>query len=101
MLSVATRTSVVEVPELVRHNYGIEFDKSPEEVEVMGGELVEFLDQAADRLVTRPPDHLDKLWHTFMLHSQMYLDFCMERYGRYIHHSPRRKHSKADCCGCD
>lgn len=90
------------VPELVRHNYGIETDTPIERVEEMCDELVSFLDETAAGLAeARPPDHLDKLWHTFILHSRLYTEFCMERYGRYMHHNPRRKHSKEDCCGCD
>lgn len=100
MLATETRTNL---PELVRHNYGMESDTPTERVEEMGIELVDFLDMAARRLPesSRPPDHLDKLWHCFMLHSRLYTEFCMERYGVYLHHNPRRKHSKEDCCGCD
>ncbi len=92
----------MSVPELVRHNYGIETDTPIQRVEEMCDELLSFLDEAAAGLVeARPPDHLDKLWHTFILHSRLYTEFCTERYGRYLHHNPRRKHSKEDCCGCD
>jgi len=91
------------VPELVRHNYHIESETPLEQVEEMCDELVDFLDEAARRLPesSRPPDHLDKLWHCFILHSRLYHEFCESRYQAHLHHNPRRKHSKADCCGCD
>ncbi|MEI8103297.1 MAG: hypothetical protein WCG84_00115 [Candidatus Moraniibacteriota bacterium] len=31
---------------------------------------------------------IDELWHTFILHTQDYTDFCNRYFGFYIHHSP-------------
>jgi hypothetical protein len=31
---------------------------------------------------------LDELWHTFILHTQDYTDFCLRHFGFYVHHSP-------------
>ncbi len=29
---------------------------------------------------------LDQLWHSFILHTRLYTDFCMEHFGEYFHH---------------
>lgn len=31
---------------------------------------------------------LDDLWHTFIIFTKMYSDFCINCFGRFIHHSP-------------
>ncbi|GGT31191.1 glycine-rich domain-containing protein [Streptomyces purpureus] len=39
-----------------------------------------------------PSKTVDPAWHTFMLHSQEYTDWCRTRYGRYIHHAPNSRY---------
>ncbi|MCR8573084.1 MULTISPECIES: glycine-rich domain-containing protein [Streptomyces] len=39
-----------------------------------------------------PSKQVDPAWHTFMLHSEEYTRWCMERYGRYIHHAPKSRY---------
>lgn len=31
---------------------------------------------------------IDEFWHTFVLHTKDYADFCNEYFGEFIHHSP-------------
>lgn len=31
---------------------------------------------------------VDHLWHTFLIHSKSYADFCEEAFGEFIHHQP-------------
>jgi hypothetical protein len=31
---------------------------------------------------------IDKLWHTFIIHTREYQDFCNKAAGRFIHHVP-------------
>lgn len=31
---------------------------------------------------------LDELWHTFILHTKEYQEFCLKYFGEMIHHSP-------------
>lgn len=33
-----------------------------------------------------PTLDVDLLWHEHMLHSQLYMDYCRQNFGRYIHH---------------
>lgn len=37
---------------------------------------------------------LDEMWHTFILFTKDYLDFCTNYFGFFIHHSPRTKSEK-------
>ncbi|MFC8505648.1 glycine-rich domain-containing protein [Streptomyces sp. NPDC057411] len=41
--------------------------------------------------VMAPSRQVDPAWHTFMLHSQEYADWCEERFGRFLHHAPNSK----------
>lgn len=49
--------------------------------------LVNFLDVAAFGK-ENPSAYVDEAWHEFILHTQLYGDFCRERYGRFVHHTP-------------
>jgi hypothetical protein len=33
-------------------------------------------------------DRVDTVWHAWLLHSEQYMTFCHECFGRYIHHVP-------------
>lgn len=39
---------------------------------------------------------LDEMWHTFVLFTRDYTDYCESRFGRYLHHQPttRREHEQ-------
>ncbi|MFB9587925.1 hypothetical protein [Streptomyces racemochromogenes] len=38
-----------------------------------------------------PSQQVDPGWHTFMLHSQEYTDWCQARFGFFVHHAPNSK----------
>lgn len=31
---------------------------------------------------------VDEAWHSFILHTKLYYDFCKSRYGTFVHHFP-------------
>jgi len=37
-----------------------------------------------------PSSKIDDGWHAFILHTKDYLDFCMNYFGKFIHHYPNR-----------
>lgn len=37
---------------------------------------------------------LDQMWHTFILFTQSYENFCKEFFGKFIHHLPETQESK-------
>ncbi|OII60967.1 hypothetical protein BJP40_08270 [Streptomyces sp. CC53] len=50
-----------------------------------------------------PSKVVDPGWHTFMLHSEEYADWCNEHFGYFLHHRPsaavRTKGLMADVVG--
>ena len=51
--------------------------------------LLEFLDAASRSPVSLVPGpDVDLAWHELILHTELYADFCDDRYGRFIHHTP-------------
>ncbi|MBA2657861.1 MAG: hypothetical protein H0U70_12905 [Tatlockia sp.] len=34
------------------------------------------------------PEELDDMWHTFILFTKDYAEFCAENFGHFIHHAP-------------
>jgi|SRR5579862_1952074 len=49
--------------------------------------LERFLDRAATTSSV-PPHDVDAAWHEFILHTRLYQEFCLDRYGHFIHHCP-------------
>ncbi|BAU84117.1 hypothetical protein SLA_3203 [Streptomyces laurentii] len=41
--------------------------------------------------VMAPSRQVDPAWHTFMLHSQEYAEWCEAHFGRFLHHAPNSK----------
>lgn len=71
--------------------YAEEAQLSPAQIEEQIRELKRYLVLVA---VTGEPflmgGPVDRLWHTWMLFSRSYTDFCASIAGRYIHHAPGR-----------
>jgi len=38
-----------------------------------------------------PPQKIDEMWHNFILFTFDYEEFCLTRFGRFIHHRPRQR----------
>lgn len=34
---------------------------------------------------------IDEMWHNFILFTQDYQEFCLNNFGRYIHHQPEKR----------
>ncbi|MBA2652511.1 MAG: hypothetical protein H0U73_09635 [Tatlockia sp.] len=34
------------------------------------------------------PEEIDDMWHTFLLFTKEYMEFCTESFGEFIHHAP-------------
>lgn len=46
----------------------------------------DFLSEAAAQPGRRPSLDVDELWHAHILSTRSYSDYCLSRFGRYIHH---------------
>jgi hypothetical protein len=40
---------------------------------------------------------VDKIWHSMILNTMLYEQFCMQIFGRFIHHAPNLSKSHAEC----
>lgn len=49
-----------------------------------------------------PSDACDEIWHNMILYTEKYFDWCVEYFGRVIHHIPNDKDgcSGGTCKGC-
>lgn len=54
---------------------------------------VEFLRFVSLKFITEetiaPSPDVDAFWHTFILHTRDYADFCQRHLGRFMHHEPQ------------
>lgn len=39
---------------------------------------------------------IDEMWHTFLLFTRDYADFCERFFGRFIHHMPKTSEQRSD-----
>jgi uncharacterized membrane protein YgcG len=52
-------------------------------------ETLKFLDLCATSdVILVPSKRVDHAWHVFILHTREYDDWCRQRYGEYVHHTP-------------
>jgi hypothetical protein len=42
-----------------------------------------------------PGKVVDKVWHDFILHTKLYINFCETYFGEYMHHDPKDRTSNA------
>lgn len=51
--------------------------------------MLAYLDTAVGGGVPVSPDpETDAAWHAFILRTRDYTDYCMRRFGQYLHHEP-------------
>lgn len=84
--SVASYQNEAVVARFIR-----DYHKTPEQAEQCFDELKEFLAEvavAANR-IEPPSKDVDQMWHTFLLFTRDYAEFCKESFGKFIHHSPQ------------
>jgi hypothetical protein len=52
-------------------------------------EMLKFLDVCSQTDSSQaPPVRVDKAWHTFILFTREYSEYCTRRFGSFIHHEP-------------
>jgi hypothetical protein len=79
-----------EIVESFRANYGVSLDEARELFE----DTKQWLWLCGTRprsmrlTVFGPMKMLDEMWHTFILFTREYTEYCMDNYGFYIHHAP-------------
>jgi len=79
-----------EVVERFRANYGVSLEEARELFE----ETKKWLwlcgtrPQSMRLTVFGPMKRLDEMWHTFILFTREYTEYCMDNFGFYIHHAP-------------
>lgn len=77
-----------------------EFDFSEEEAIDIFTEMLRFLWASSLRKelseIDGPIVIIDKMWHTFILHTRDYTEFSIKYFGTYLHHQPILKNSSSD-----
>jgi hypothetical protein len=73
--------------------YAHDHDVSIEDAHVLFEETKKFLAVCASAspeevLHMSPSEVQDEMWHTFILHTKDYMDFCHNQFGVYLHHVP-------------
>lgn len=74
---------------LILQRYVKDFEASDEKVKSHELELKRFLTLCAhSELPYGMVEGLDDLWHTFIIFTRKYSDFCVSCFGNYVHHTP-------------
>lgn len=82
--------SVIEYTNLkVLHRYMEENNLNLKTAKIHWIETLKFLDLCSDsNFGCVPSKVVDEVWHTFILHTKAYRDFCNEYLGKFIDHNP-------------
>jgi len=55
-------------------------------------ETIKFLALASEvrALACTPSSRVDLVWHEFILFTRLYAEFCLQNFGKFIHHDPAK-----------
>lgn len=91
MQTTAALALSTTIPAHVISDYAIESGLPAHNAESLAHELERFLwlcAHSSHRLVPSPA--IDAIWHDFILHTRDYEAFCLQNFGRFVHHVPQR-----------
>jgi hypothetical protein len=73
-----------------------QMDIAPTEAEDIFAETKKFLYLSQVPGIFIPDELLivDEMWHNFVLFTRDYHDFCLDHFGRFVHHQPATLHEK-------
>jgi hypothetical protein len=80
----------------VVERYQKDFHISTDEAVQLFDDVKRFLWLAASEGVVAPPPKVDEGWHTFIIFTLDYQNFCGEFFGRFLHHRPQRPTDRPD-----
>jgi|LakMenE01Jun11ns_1017448.scaffolds.fasta_scaffold9952510_4 hypothetical protein len=73
------------IPKQVVDSYAKKNHLSIHEADRLFAVLESFL---REPLEGKPTIEIDEAWHEFILHTKLYEQYCMEEFGKFIHHDP-------------
>lgn len=80
----------------VIERYQKDFGISSNDAALLFSDVKRFLWLAAIEGVVAPPPKIDDGWHTFIIFTLDYQNFCERYFGRFMHHRPSRPTDKPD-----
>jgi len=76
------------IPEAVINYYTFKKATSKEQALIIFLKLEKFLSEVFSADLNIPTKEVDEAWHIFILHTKLYEKYCLEKFGRFIHHNP-------------
>ena len=84
-----------EDEELIIEGFMERYDVSYDEAQDIFNETKKWLWLASEHndlesplFIDQPLLIIDEMWHTFILHTKLYYQFCVSHFKRFIHHQP-------------
>jgi hypothetical protein len=94
------------IPSEVVQRFALKNDLPRQQADNLFTELEAFLGKASDQFLS-PTKEIDDAWHEFILHTQLYGEYCVSRFGEFIHHVPKMSscdgfgsRASANCSKC-
>ena len=88
------------IPMHVVRRYASKNELELESASSLFQELELFLEKASDKNLT-PTKVVDIAWHEFILHTKDYMNYCIAKFGKYIHHVPHDTQPLNELADCD
>jgi hypothetical protein len=87
------------IPEIVVNRFAIRNGLSLEQSQNLHEQLDTFLSIAVYKKGNlSPSEEIDTVWHNFILDTREYANYCVQRFGKFIHHIPSDKDCTVDQC---
>lgn len=78
---------MITIPSVVIQHFARKKVIPDEKAQILFAELEVFLSSAASSCRV-PSKEVDEAWHEFILFTRQYADYCIKKFGRFIHHVP-------------
>jgi hypothetical protein len=77
------------IPQQVVSFYALKKKMTVDEASLVFKKLELFLGEAkTNPRSLNTSDEIDEAWHTLILHTKLYADYCKAEFGTFIHHFP-------------
>jgi hypothetical protein len=77
------------IPNFVQKHFAYTKGCSFEHSVKMHSKLELYFDEVRQKGVAVPSPEVDEVWHNFILHTNLYQEYCLVNFGKLIHHNPK------------
>lgn len=87
-LAFSQKLNIHTIPSEVVQRFALKNGLQHHQADSLFVQLETFLGSASNTDL-EPTQEIDEAWHEFILHTELYEEYCFSKFGRFIHHIPQ------------